>query len=221
MRILGIETSCDETAIAVIEALGSKTKPRIKILSNIISSQVKLHAKFGGVVPNLARREHEHNLVRILLQALRDSRLLELRSMNHESRGRSRRKIYNSKFTILNSILEREPELFARLAAAFGPVATHLGEAGEPRLGREALAKRARIVPKVLPFKSPPIEAIAVTVGPGLAPALWVGVNFARALAFLWKKPIIPVNHLEGHILTNLISPVRENSKHEIRNPKK
>lgn len=79
---------------------------------------------------------------------------------------------------ILNSILEREPELFAR------------------------------IVPKVMTLPTPRIDAIAVTAGPGLAPALWVGVNFARALAFLWNKPIIPVNHLEGHILTNLLPEI-------------
>lgn len=62
MRILGIETSCDETAAAVVEARGALRKPRFRVLSNIVSSQVKLHAKYGGVVPALAAREHEKNL---------------------------------------------------------------------------------------------------------------------------------------------------------------
>ncbi|RJQ37155.1 tRNA (adenosine(37)-N6)-threonylcarbamoyltransferase complex transferase subunit TsaD [Candidatus Parcubacteria bacterium] len=169
MRILGIETSCDETAIAVIEATGTSRAPRIRVLSNVVSSQMKLHAKFGGVVPNLAKREHQRNLVPVLLQALRESRI-----MKHESRKRVGMS-HDSQYKILDSILEREPELFA------------------------AMQKR------VVPFATPDIDAIAVTAGPGLAPALWVGVNFARALSFLWKKPLIPINHLEGHIYTNLI----------------
>ncbi len=187
MVILGIETSCDETAIAVIEMSDSRAKPRVKVLSNIISSQAKLHAKFGGVVPHLAKREHQKNLVPILLQALRESQPLESRNKKHESRGRSGREIQDSKFMILDSILEREPDLFAR------------------------------IVPKVLPLQPPDIDAIAVTVGPGLAPALWVGINFARALAYLWKKPLIPVNHLEGHILTNLLQEVGGRKDQEAR----
>ena len=171
MRILGIETSCDETAIAIAEFPGSGSKPRIKILSNIVSSQVELHAKYGGVVPNLAKREHQRNLVPILLRALRESRI-----MNHESRGRI--KTLNSKFLILNSILEREPELLKRFKKS------------------------------VLPLKPPKIDAIAVTFGPGLAPALWVGVNFAKALAYLWGKPLIPVNHMAGHLYSALINVV-------------
>ncbi|MBI3458927.1 hypothetical protein HY061_01545 [Candidatus Azambacteria bacterium] len=63
MLILAIETSCDETAIAIIEAKGGLSKPSFKVLANVISSQVKVHQKFGGVVPNLAKREHEKNLV--------------------------------------------------------------------------------------------------------------------------------------------------------------
>mgnify|MGYP001610451726 FL=1 len=58
---------------------------------------------------------------------------------------------------------------------------------------------------RVLRMRPPKVDAIAVTVGPGLAPALWAGVNFARALSYLWVKPLIAVNHLEGHIYTNLL----------------
>ena len=70
MVILGIETSCDETAIAVVEMSGPKTRPRIKILSNAVLSQIPLHRKFGGVVPHLAKREHEKKLTAILMMAL-------------------------------------------------------------------------------------------------------------------------------------------------------
>lgn len=169
MRILGIETSCDETAIAVLDIAGSAAKPQVRVLSNIVASQVKLHAKFGGVVPHLAKREHQKNLVPVLLRALHESGI-----RNHESGGRTVAP-RDSRFKILNSILKREPDLFARM------------------------------VPKVTALPAPKVDAIAVTVGPGLAPALWVGVNFARALAYLWAKPLIPVNHLEGHIYTNLL----------------
>jgi len=158
MRILAIETSCDETAIAIVDFFGSKQKPRMAVLSNIISSQVKLHAKFGGVVPNLAKREHQKNLVPIIIRALKESQLLESGAENRES---------NKK--ISGSILEREPELLKKFRKY------------------------------ILPLKSPKIDAIAITHGPGLAPALWVGVNFARALATLWRVPLIPVNHMAGH----------------------
>jgi N6-L-threonylcarbamoyladenine synthase len=69
-------------------------------------------------------------------------------------------------------------------------------------------------------MKPPKIDLIAVTVGPGLEPALWVGVNFAKALSLLWNKPIIGVNHLEGHIYSNWLEPIEEirNPKSEIRN---
>lgn len=169
MRILAIETSCDETAIALIESTGSKTKPAFSVLSHIVSSQAKLHAEWGGVVPNLAKREHQRNLPTILLKVLQESGI-----KNKELRKRSTKKNLNSKFIIHNSILEREPEL---------------------------LAKFERYI---LPLSRPDIDLIAVTQGPGLEPALWVGVNFARALSYLWDIPLLGVNHMEGHILSAL-----------------
>src|SRR3990167_4573049 len=69
MIILGAETSCDETAIAILEIKNSK----IKVLSNVVSSQIKLHAKFGGVVPNLAAREHVKNIGHVFKLALKKS----------------------------------------------------------------------------------------------------------------------------------------------------
>ena len=136
MKILGIETSCDETSVAVLNVNPPSRKAsegQVKILSNIVSSQVKIHAPFGGVVPSLAAREHEKNLKPVFEKAL-----------------------------------------------------------------KEAKTKMAGI------------DLIAVTAGPGLEIALWRGINFARELAHLHKKPIIGVNHLEGHIYSNWLKPITE-----------
>ena len=75
MKILAIETSCDETGIAVIDASGTRGRARFNVLSNIVASQVKIHRKFGGVVPNLAKREHQKNLVPVLIAALKETRM--------------------------------------------------------------------------------------------------------------------------------------------------
>ena len=114
--ILGIESSCDETAAAVVRH-GTET------LSNVVASQIALHANFGGVVPELASREHLRNIV---------------------------------------------------------PVT------------RAAIAQAG--------IRLEDLDAIAVTRGPGLAGALLVGITYAKALAFALAKPLIGVNHLEGHI---------------------
>lgn len=129
MIILAIETSCDETAIAVLECSGTIKNPSFKILSSIVSSQIKIHAKWGGVVPNLAKREHIKNLPLVLKKALAQSKV-----------------------------------------------------------------------------KKENIDAIAVTVGPGLEPALWTGINFAQELAKKWRKPVVATNHMEGHIIASLLS---------------
>src|SRR3989344_3789129 len=71
LTILGIETSCDETAIAVVDASGGLTSPKFGVRANIVSSQIKMHAPYGGVVPNLAKREHIRNLPIILERVLR------------------------------------------------------------------------------------------------------------------------------------------------------
>ena len=77
MRILAIETSCDETSIAVLQ---TKEDGDFSILSNIVSSQVAIHAPFGGVVPTLAKREHQKNLTLILKQGLAEAKLLKVQS---------------------------------------------------------------------------------------------------------------------------------------------
>jgi len=157
MKILAIETSCDETSVAIIEGKGKLKNPSFEILSNVVLSQIKLHAHWGGVVPMMAKREHSKNLIVILEKSLRKSSFLISKSEFLISK-----QIQNSKLRIINKILEREPELMERFL-------------------------------KFIPIIKPPkIDAIAVTVGPGLEPALWVGINFAKALALsgtsrLWR----------------------------------
>ena len=125
MRILGIETSCDETAAAIVE----HQHGRFTVRSNIVYSQVKTHAKTGGVVPEVAAREHCVKIVPVIDKAFRDAAI-----------------------------------------------------------------------------KKGNVDAIAVTAGPGLITALTVGVEAGRTLAYLWKKPLIPVNHIEAHASANWLA---------------
>ena len=126
MKILSIETSCDETGISILEVKGSKN-PQFKVLANSLNSQIKIHAQYGGVFPALAKREHQKNLPILLEKTLLKAKL-------------------NNKIKSVN--------------------------------------------------------LIAVTSGPGLEPALWTGIVFAKDLAKKWNVPLIPVNHMEGHILS-------------------
>lgn len=139
MLILGIETSCDETSVAFFEVKQKQSKPEYRVLSNVVSSQVKFHAKFGGVVPSLAARKHSENIDKVFNLALKESKI------------------------------SKKPDL------------------------------------------------IAVTKGPGLAPSLLVGVNFAKFLSWSTGIPLVGVNHLEGHVYANWLRPV--GVKSEIRNP--
>jgi N6-L-threonylcarbamoyladenine synthase len=115
-RILGIESSCDETAAAVVS-------DGLEVLSNVVASQIEIHKKYGGVVPELASREHLRQIVPVV---------------------------------------------------------------------REALAQANMQLAEV--------DGIAVTQGPGLVGALLVGITYGKSLAVTLKKPLIPVNHLEGHV---------------------
>ncbi len=165
MRILAIETSCDETAIAFIEATGEFGKDfSFSILGNSVLSQVAEHEKYGGVFPNVAKREHGRNLTPVLAEVFRQAGLLDTPSNVPE-------KIIGE----LKGHLEREPDLYTYLSSFLRSVG------------------------------KPDIDAIAVTVGPGLEPALWVGINFARALASVWNIPVVPVNHMEGHIVLSML----------------
>ena len=164
MRILAIETSCDETAIAILACTGDEKSAQFRVLGNALLSQIEIHKPYGGVFPSLAKREHAKNLVPILEAALEEAELLreDAQIIPEETRAN------------ISEMLAREPGL----AEAFFEFLSEC----EP----------------------PAIDAIAVTTGPGLEPALWVGINFAKALALLWKKPLVAVNHMEGHILAAL-----------------
>jgi N6-L-threonylcarbamoyladenine synthase len=122
MTILGIETSCDETSVAIIKGKGK----RIAVKTNIVASSLALHAQTGGIIPEAAAREQLKFILPVLAEAL-----------------------------------ECEVAL--------------------------------------------PIDAIAVTYGPGLVGSLLVGVECARTLSFVWNKPVIPVNHMMGHIYANFL----------------
>ena len=164
MKILAIETSCEETAIAIVEAVGDEKSASFAVLGNTLISQIDIHKEYGGVFPALAKREHAKNLVPILEAALEEAELLheDTQAMPEDMRDR------------ISEILEREPGL----AEAFFEFVSEC----EP----------------------PAIDVIAVTAGPGLEPALWVGINFARALSLAWGKPLVAVNHMEGHIMAAL-----------------
>ena len=164
MKILAIETSCDETAISILEGEGDAQSASFRILGNVLLSQVEKHREFGGVFPMLAKREHAKNLVPILQAALAEAELLreDTQALSQEVHDQ------------VAKILEREPEL------------------------DEAFLEF------ISECETPDIDAIAVTAGPGLEPALWVGINFARALALVWNKPLVAVNHMEGHVLAAL-----------------
>lgn len=164
MKIIGIDTSCDETGIAILE----EKKERVNILSNIISSQVKIHQKYGGVYPTLAKREHQRNLVIVLQRALKKANLLKKREKKKVLSKEEEEK--------LKKIFKKESILFKR-------------------------TKRF-----LENFQKPKIDYLAVTIGPGLEPCLWAGVNFTRALSFFWQKKIVPVNHLEAHIFSAFLS---------------
>ena len=126
--ILAVESSCDETAMAVIDGAG-------KIVANVVATQIDFHARFGGVVPEIASRKHTEAVVGVYLETME--------------------------------------------------------QAGE------ALGLGAMLSPHDL-------AAVAVTQGPGLVGALVVGMAFAKGLAWAADKPLVCVNHLEGHLFANL-----------------
>ncbi len=160
MKILAIETSCDESSISLFTATETSSGVNFEVSSTITQSQIDLHKDFGGVFPAMGRREHQKNLVPILLKILNQDVPTDTQSENYSE---------------IEQILSREAELLT-------------------------LFKKY-----VTPIKNPGIDYICVTSGPGLEPALWVGISFAKALGALWNIPVIPVNHMEGHILSVLV----------------
>lgn len=115
MKILAIETSCDETAVAIIEATGSVLKPKFKVLADALHSQIELHEQYGGVFPMMAKREHQKNLVPLLLKNLKKTKFLELRIKNNEL---SKEKELRN----LKTILQKEPELWEEFTKYVIPI---------------------------------------------------------------------------------------------------
>lgn len=165
MKILSIETSCDETAVSLVEAMGDFPNADYKILGNALFSQIDIHREYGGVFPAVAKREHAKTLVPMLKKAINGKNVEE---KNLSING----KVWGD----VDKLLEREPGLFEDLKKF---VETH---------------------------EKPDIDLIAVTAGPGLEPTLWVGVNFAKALALTWDIPVVGVNHMEGHVLASVFA---------------
>jgi N6-L-threonylcarbamoyladenine synthase len=166
MKILAIETSCDDTGIAILEVSGNKKSPDFELLANIVSSQTQVHQKYGGVYPMMAKREHQKNLVPTFVAALKQAKLLNQNTTVNLS---------EDKFTTIHKILEREPEL------------------------------EKQLIPLFKKYEKPDIDLISVTNGPGLEPCLWVGVNFAKAVSYIWNIPIVATNHIESHLLVNML----------------
>lgn len=164
MRILSIETSCDETAISIVQADGVFPEATYEVVGNALHSQIDIHQEYGGVYPSLAKREHARIIVPMLTNALAEAELLI--KEEHELPQKQTENLYE--------MLVREPELAEQLVTF---LESH---------------------------EQPEIDLIAVTAGPGLEPALWVGINFARALATVWNIPTVAVNHMEGHVLASI-----------------
>lgn len=163
MRVLAIETSCDETAIALVEGVGDEHSARFQILGNALLSQIEVHKPYGGVFPALAKREHAKNLVPMLSQAFAEAG----ESVSHVD--------------IDASVREKVIEVLAREEGLADALFEYVEASGLPAF-----------------------DVIAVTSGPGLEPALWVGVNVAKALSLLSGAPIVAAHHMEGHILSAL-----------------
>ena len=164
MKILGIETSCDETATALLEVKQRNFEIENKILKESLFSQVKLHQKYGGVYPSLAKREHQKNLIPLLKETLKDFLV------------RKKRKFSPKEYAILDEIFEKNEILKKEFLDFF--------KNWEIKKG---------------------IDLIVVTTGPGLEVCLWTGINLARALSFLFKIPLVEVNHLKAHFFSNFL----------------
>jgi N6-L-threonylcarbamoyladenine synthase len=176
MRILAIETSCDETALAIIDGTGDLTSPSFKVIGTALYSQIETHKQYGGVFPAVAKREHAKKLVPLLDSLFKKSPI---------SFSENNKRLTDSEKEILKNLLSREIELYETL------------------------------INFIETSKKPDIDMIAVTMGPGLEPALWVGINFAKALSLIWNIPVMPTNHMEGHIVS-VLKQVEDLDKNKI-----
>lgn len=178
MKILGIETSCDETGVCIIETENDSVNSKIKILGNQLYSQIAIHAQYGGVFPMMAKREHAKNLVPQLEKCLVEANFFKLKVESEKLKVPEKK---------IKEILARENDLSKDLIG---------------------------LIEKI---ERPDIDMIAVTNGPGLEPALWVGVCFAKAISEAWNIPIIPVNHMEGHVVVAALLPEQEPKTYKLK----
>ena len=159
MKILAIDTSCDETSVAVTDGR--------RVLSNVIYSQILIHKKWGGVVPSLAKRAHEERIDLVINESLKKVNL--------------------------------DP-----VSNSFPPVLATTARRRDPFLFATQINK---------------LDYVAVTQGPGLAVALEVGIRKAKELAEKYKKKLIAINHLEGHIYSPFVQNSRGNPDREFNFP--
>jgi len=182
MKILSIETSCDETAIALVEVTIKESSITADQIESELFSQIDIHKEFGGVFPAVAKREHAKHLPILLEKILKfqETRQREDKDWIPASARMTTQKMdsylhKNDIWKEIEALLEREVGLF------------------------ETFKKL------VTAHETPHIDTIAVTTGPGLEPALWVGINFARALSLYWNIPLVGTNHMKGHIFSVLL----------------
>lgn len=183
-NILAIETSCDETAISFLSGLETK--------SHHVHTQAAMHAEYGGVFPNLAKREHTKNLVPVLSLVFKDIFDNEIWSAASNIHPDADVQQNNSNDNSSNNISAETQKIVTELLAREG------------NLGSDLLSYIGLIPHQTFLKIKSNLDAIAVTYGPGLEPALWVGISFAKSLAVIFDKPLMPINHMEGHIASVL-----------------
>lgn len=189
MRLLAIETSCDETAAAVVRRDDGQDFAVVE--TNIVASQADLHSKYGGVYPEVASREH----VKQILPVIAESLGLELRQKH-------RLPDFELRARFVAQAGKKGGDFGARHSISRGGIAN-------ATLTSESWAvaqKIHQIASRSYEFSSD-IDAIAVTHGPGLIGSLLVGTQTAATLAMVTGKPLLPVNHLAGHIYASWIAP--------------
>jgi N6-L-threonylcarbamoyladenine synthase len=182
MKILSIETSCDETGISILESASAEATEQsgeIALLGNALASQIALHAQYGGVFPAMAKRAHAEKIVPLILDALAQAGLLRSEGGNGG----------NQNADVIKSLCTKEEVMAEAFIDFFNS------------------------------FQKPDIDSVAVTVGPGLEPALWVGINAAKVLSIVWDIPVIPVNHMEGHVVTAAVIEHEEKARGHLYGP--
>jgi N6-L-threonylcarbamoyladenine synthase len=177
MKILAIETSCDETGVCVLqtdELEGGSVD--VSIIANKLASQTEDHQEHGGVFPTLAKRLHARNLPPLIYDIFKNVKTKPCKQVADSDRKQ------------ITRWLSRHPECADKII--------------------DLIEERG----------TPDVDAIAVTVGPGLAPALWVGCNVARSIGLIADVPIVPVNHMAGHFFSAL-APSTDDDHFTLANP--